>query len=312
MEKLEKRKSEYKGYGLWYYHMILDRLPGRLLLNNRQECIGVMNATAIAQYVFHVSIIQLDWMHNHGHLVIWAEGGNACNCFYYLKRRLNAQLIKDGFPPLPDEWFFMLRRLDTLDDLVNAVSYSGRNAYDTRKDILPSGHLWSSNYMLFSDISELFEYRTVGEIGPRKMREILGSRVLLPAEYKVGKLGYILPESYVMKVGQGARTKAESLYRDSKDYAYRIFRDYDTYRRLATDLEEVWTPSGTDVDTILFNELNFNYGVKNVSGLNAARRCDLAVTLGSRYGLGPDQIAAHLGMSTSAVAKLLYAHTKKK
>jgi len=312
MTKLEKLRMQYRRYPLWYYHMILDRLEGRNLLNNRNECVNAMNATAIAQHRFQIGIVQMDWMRNHGHFIIWATGSGSCDFFFYLKARLNAQLIKDGYPPLPDDWYFLLRRLDTLEDLINAVSYSGRNAYDARKDILPSGTLWSSNYTLFSDVSELFEYKTVKELGPKKMRKILGSHVQLPREYKVCKMGYILPESYLMKAGKGQVTKAQSLYNDTKDYTFRMFKDFDTYKRLALDLNEVWSPSGGDIDTILFNELNFKQGVKRLSDLDAAQRCDLAVTLGTRYGIRTEQIASKLKLSPSAVAKLLYSSAKKK
>ena len=70
-----------------------------------------------------------------------------------------------------------------------------------------------------------------------------------------------------MKAGKGQVTKAQSLYKDTKDYTFRMFKDFDTYKRLALDLNEVWSPSGGDIDTILFNELNFKQGVKRLSDL---------------------------------------------
>ena len=198
-----------------------------------------------------------------------------------------------------------------LNELVNAVSYSARNSYDARRDILPGGYLWSSNYLMFSDVNEMIEYKTVGGIGTCGMIRLLGSKVKLPEDYKVCKLGFILPESYLLKTDDGVMTKACSLYKDSKDYTYRIFRDYDTYKRTASELGEAWSPSGSDVDSLIENILNVNYGVKDLRDLDAGKKCDLAVTLGIGYGLRAEEIAPRLHLSSSMVSKLLYSYSKK-
>ena len=311
MTKLETLRKEYKSWGRWYYHLVLDSLGERNLFNNRDEYVNGMNIVAIAQYQTGTDVIQFDWMRNHGHFVVRATGEQCCRFFEYSRYRLNARLIKDGYPPLPDDWFFKLIRLDTFYELVNAASYSARNSYDAMSNVLPGGYLWSSNYLMFSDIGELIEYKTVEETGTREMIRILGSNVKLPADYKVCKLGFILPESYLLRTEDGTMTKARSLYKDAKDYAYCLFRDYDTYRRVASDLGEAWSPTGGDVDPLISNLLEINYGVKNVKSLDADKRCDLAVTLGIRYGLKVDEIASRLDIAPSMVSKLLYSYKKK-
>lgn len=271
MTKLEKLRKEYKSWGRWYYHLVLDSLGERNLFNNRDEYVNGMNIVAIAQYQTGTDVIQFDWMRNHGHFVVRATGEQCCRFFDYSRYRLNAKLIKDGYPPLPDDWFFKLIRLDTLNELVNAVSYSARNSYDAMSNVLPGGYLWSSNYLIFSNISDMIDCKTVEQAGTREMIGILGSNVKLPADYKVCKLGFILPESYLLRTEDGSMTKARSLYKDSKDYAYHLFRDYDTYRRVASDLGEAWSPTGGDVDPIISNLLEINYGVKSVKSLDGDR-----------------------------------------
>lgn len=311
MTKLEKLRKEYQSYGRWYYHMILDSLGDRNLFNDKNEFIHGMNVVSIAQFLYNVGIIQFDLMRNHGHFIVQATGQQCCKMFDYFRYRFNDRLKKDGYPPLPHDWFFMLRRLETKTELVNAASYSARNSYEARKDILPGGYLWSSNYCMFSEIGELFEYRTVGEVGVRGMYRILGSQVKLPSSYKVSKWGYILPESYLIKSQDGKETKAESLYKDSKDYTYRIFRDYGTYRKVASDLRDTWIPSGNDLESLLQDLLNMKYGVKDARALGSDKICDLAVTLATRYGLSNDEIAYRLNLSPSMVSRLVYSYGKK-
>lgn len=310
MTKLEKQRKEYQSWGKWYYHLALDSLGERNLFNDRDEYINGMNVVAIGQFLHKVGVIQFDLMRNHGHFIVLASGKDCCRFFDYQRYRLNARLIKDGFPPMPDNWFFMLRPLETRAELVNAVSYSARNSYDARRDILPGGYLWSSNYLMFSDVKETIEYKTVGEVGTCGMIRLLGSKVKLPEAYKVCKLGFILPESYLLKTDDGAMMKARSLYKDSKDYAYRLFRDYETYRRVASDLGETWAPSGGDLDSLIDNILNINYGAQKLSDLDPGKKCDLAVVLGTKYGLAPEEVAARLNLSSSMVSRLIYSYNK--
>ncbi len=310
MTKLEKQRKEYQSWGKWYYHLALDSLGERNLFNDRDEYINGMNVVAVGQYLYKVGVIQFDLMRNHGHFIVVATGKDCCRFFDYQRYRLNARLIKDGFPPLPDNWFFMLRPLETRAELVNAVSYSARNSYDARRDILPGGYLWSSNYLMFSDVKETIEYKTVGEVGTCGMIRLLGSKVKLPETYKVCKLGFVLPESYLLKADDGTMTKACSLYKDSKDYAYRLFRDYETYRRVASDIGDVWTPEGNDVDSLVRELMNIKYGVDNILSLDWDKRCDLAVTLGTKYGLVPEEVAARLNLSSSMVSRLIYSYNK--
>ena len=311
MTKLEKLRKEYKSWGRWYYHLVFDSLGERNLFNDRDEYVNGMNVVALAQFLTEVGVIQFDWMRNHGHFILLATGLQCCRFFDYSRYRLNARLIKDGYPPLPDDWFFKLIRLETFNELVNAASYSARNSYDAMSGILPGGYLWSSNYLMFSNIGEIIDYKTVGTIGTRRMTRLLGSNVKFPESYKVCKLGYILPESYLLRTEDGTMTKARSLYKDSKDYAYRLFRDYDTYRRVASDIGEEWSPAKGDMGPLIRNLLDVNYGVKDIKTLDSEKRCDLAVTLGVRYGLKVEEIASRLSLSSSMVSKLIYSYSKK-
>ena len=311
MRTIERLRKEYSTYDKWYYHLTLDSLGERNLLNDKSQCINAMNIVAIAQYLYGIKVVQFDWMRNHGHFILYANGLQCLNFFDYSKPRINARLIKDGYPPIPNSWFMKLRRLDSYLDLLNAVTYSGRNSYDARDDILPSGYIWSSNYLLFSEISELLEYRTISSIGPAEARKLLGSRLELPPDYKICKLGYVLPESYLMRTPDGKMTKAQNLYKDSKDYTYKMFRDYNTYRKAAADAGETWIPTGSDIDSLIDSLLNYGYGVRNINGLNMDGRYDLAVKLSTRYGLEPEVIASKLKISSTSVSQMLYSYSKK-
>ncbi len=312
MRKIEKLRKEYQSYEKWYYHLTLDSLGERNLLNNRSQCVNAMNTLAIGQFLYNIGVVQFDWMRNHGHFILYATGFQCCQLFDFIRFRANAWLTKDGFPPLPKEWFMKLGRLGSLRELVNAVTYSARNSYDARNDILPGGYLWSSNYLIFCEINELFEYKTILGMGSSRVRQLLGSRVKLPSDYRICKLGYVLPESYLMMVSEEkGLTKAQSLYKDSKDYTYKLFRDYNTYAKVAADAGEKWILSGSDVDSLIDGLLNYGFGVNSVNDLSIDKKCDLATRLAYYYGLSPQEVALRLNMSRSTVSQLLYSYAKK-
>ena len=108
MRKIEKLRKEYQSYDKWYYHLTLDSLGKRNLLNNRSQCVNAMNTLAIGQFLYNIGVVQFDWMRNHGHFILYAAGSQCCQLFDYIRFRANAWLTRDGFPPLPKEWFMKL------------------------------------------------------------------------------------------------------------------------------------------------------------------------------------------------------------
>ena len=114
-----------------------------------------------------------------------------------------------------------------------------------------------------------------------------------------------------MRTPDGKMTKAQNLYKDSKDYTYKMFRDYNTYRKAAADAGETWIPTGSDIDSLIDSLLNYGYGVRNINGLNMDGRYDLAVKLSTRYGLEPEVIASKLKISSTSVSQMLYSYSKK-
>ena len=81
MTKLEKLRKEYKSWGRWYYHLVLDSLGDRNLFNDRDEYVNGMNVVAIGQFINRIGVIQFDWMRNHGHFVLLATGLECCRFF---------------------------------------------------------------------------------------------------------------------------------------------------------------------------------------------------------------------------------------
>ena len=81
MTKLEKLRNEYKSWGRWYYHLVLDSLEGRNLFYDREEYVNGMNIVALAQFLTKIGVIQFDWMRNHGHFIVLATGLQCCHFF---------------------------------------------------------------------------------------------------------------------------------------------------------------------------------------------------------------------------------------
>ena len=97
MRKIEKLRKEYQSYDKWYYHLTLDSLGKRNLLNNRSQCVNAMNTLAIGQYLYNIGVVQFDWMRNHGHFILYAAGSQCCQLFLDF-----SMLVIPFFPFLPN------------------------------------------------------------------------------------------------------------------------------------------------------------------------------------------------------------------
>ena len=269
-----KKWNEYRSWPAGFYHMIIDSFEKGQLFNNDAEFAAGMNTVALGQYIHKIKILIFELMSNHAHFMVWSSGSDAVDFFIYQKKRINARLIKDGFPPLPDDLGFMLVPIDPSDpfQLQNGIIYIARNPHKADSMITPSGYLWGSSYLLFSNIGKIIQKKQVIDYSVDFMRNVLCSKTRLPDNYFFNdNLGIILPESYVLN------QKTERI------------------------LKSAWNYCNSLVKNICKNK----YNVKSYLELSIDDRCRLGVRLFKDYHIDVKRICRKIGIEHSIMAELI-------
>ncbi len=259
MNRVERFKkwAEYRTWPMGYYHLVVESFEKGQMFNNDLQFAAGMNTVALAQFVYEVVILVFDLMVNHAHFLVRCTGAAAVDFFISFKRRVNSELVADGYPPLPDDLGFKLLPIDVNDPyhLKDVAVYIPRNPYKASSRITPSGYIWSSNYLIFSDIIKLIQKKPLKEFSASKSRKILKSKTVLPGDYLFNEnLGIILPESYV------ATDEVEKIIGSSWNYCDRIVRNMDAYVRIAEKISDRIFINDNELGTIIYSICKNKYG----------------------------------------------------
>lgn len=285
-----------------YYHLVVESFEKGQMFNNDLQFAAGMNTVALAQFVYEVVILVFDLMVNHAHFLVRCTGAAAVDFFISFKKRVNSELVADGYPPLPDDLGFKLLPIDVNDPyhLKDVAVYIPRNPYKASSRITPSGYIWSSNYLIFSDIIKLIQKMPLKEFSASKLRKTLKSKTVLPGDYLFNEnLGIILPESYV------ATDEVEKIIGSSWNYCDRIVRNMDAYVRIAEKISDRIFINDNELGTIIYSICKNKYGVKSYLELGLSDRCSLAVRLAKDYHIEPKRICRKLSIERSVLEDLL-------
>ena len=285
-----------------YYHLVVESFEKGQLFNDDFQFAAGMNTVALAQFVYEVVILVFDLMVNHAHFLVRCTGAAAVDFFISFKKRVNSVLVADGYPPLPDDLSFKLLPIDVNDPyhLKDVAVYIPRNPYKANGRITPSGYIWSSNYLIFSDIIKLIQKRPLKDYHVSRMRKVLRSKTVLPDDYLFNEnLGIILPESYV------ATDEVERIIGSSWNYCDRIVRNMDAYVRIAEKISDRIFINDNELGSIIYSICKNKYGVKSYLELSLSDRCSLAVRLARDYHIEPKRICRKLSIERSVLEDLL-------
>lgn len=290
---------EYRRWPKWYYHMVFDSLETGELFNDEGEYANGMNIIAIGQYIHRISILTFNLMVNHGHFLASATGNDLVNFFIYVKKRLNAKRIEDGHQPLPANYGFKLIRIKDERQLADTMIYIAKNPFKACSNLTASGYIWGSGNLIFSEISRLFEKVSISDLPDKFRRERFRTRVKLPDDYFYNKtLGFILPESYVVK------GKVEKVLKSSWNYNFRLIRDIEAYVNIAEGLGDSACLSDEEVNMIIKKIVKDDYKADSVLDLGVDDRCRLAIALKKKYRLDTKRISRKVHLEYNLLTKL--------
>lgn len=291
--------AEYRTWPVWYYHMTFDSLEKGQMFNNDDEYANGMNSIAIGQYIHALSIISFVLMVNHCHILLYGPGDGIVRFFRFVTRRINKSLRAHGFPPVPRNYGFKLVRIEDKKQLADTIVYIARNPLKARPDITSGGYLWGSSYLIFSEISKLFEKTELGNMSEREIKKILGTHIIPPKHYLVNRsMGFILPESYVKT------EKSEQTLHDSWKFSSSLIRNIDAYIKIAEGIGETVSITDGELDEIIFQNIKKHFNSNSINDLSIDNRCKLAVILKKGYRVDKKRLARKLRIDLKVLEEL--------
>ena len=298
MTRKEKERELYRGLKHAYYHLSSDGLKqGRLFNTTAQYAFG-MTLIGLISLRFGLVIYSFSLMPNHLHVLLSGTGAACTDAFDYLKRKITARLVQDGYPPLPDDYWFKLTHIETPEQMKTNFVYIDRNAYELQYCI-PSGHIWSSCYLYYSKISDLLLSSPADSLSKRQLEQWTGSRISIPKTWQFHPVYGLLPGSFIEK------TLFYKLFPTPKEYLTRLVKDYEAFIKLADTLGETFIYSKEETEDLLqklVSELYPGRWLKQLTGNEKARLVQIMV---NQYKIPPADTAQSLNMPERLVSQIL-------
>lgn len=299
MIKIRSLYEECRRLPQWYYHLTFDSLEKGQLFYDDEDYAQGMNGIAIGQHLYNISIIAFNLMVNHCHILASGTGENMVKFFSFMKRRMNDRLRTGGHPELEENYGFKLVRVEDERQLRDTIIYIARNPLKACPDIAPGGYPWGSTNLIFSKMNSVFSWVELKDLSKREREKFLKTQAPLPDDYHYNqKMGFILPESYVLT------WKAEQVLGNSWNYAYDIVRKIDAYVRIAEGVGELVILTDNELDEVIRQNVKKMFSVDSVSELGADDRCRLAVMLRNKYKVATKRIARKLRIDVATLKKL--------
>ncbi len=298
MNRRRKERADCRSLKKGYYHLSTDgRWEGSLFYTKEQYAYG-MCLIGILTLLFDIRIYSFTLMSNHVHIILSGTGSACLDAFDYLRRKISARLVKDGYPPLPEDYWFKLVPVDDPEQMKRDFIYVDRNPYE-KHICVPGGYPWGTGYLHYSFVGDMLIGDRAGTLSGRELERRTGTRMSFPEHWQFHPQYGLLPASFI---DNSLFTK---LFRVPKEYLTNLVKDYESAVQVARSLDESPEYSEEETRDIVETLLQKYYANSSLSKLSPDKKGRLAVILKKEYDM-PESIIAHsLGFSEHLVFQFL-------
>lgn len=293
-----KERERYQTWEKGNYHFITDGWKEGMLFHTLGQYAYGMVLIGLLTLKFGIRIFSFSIMSNHLHIVLEGTGRACVEAFNYLRQKITRRLVQDGYPPVPDDYWFKLVPIESDQQLRKEIIYVDRNAFEWQICI-PSGYPWGSAYLQYSRIGKMIAGTRAGDMSKRKLEELTGSRIPIPPHWEFHPTYGLLPSSFV------DYSAFYRLFPSAKDYQSRLVKDYESYVAVAKALDEVPVFSDEEAGDILRNILRDLYEGRRLKELGNNEKGQIVGILAKTYLMPVSQIAQILFMSERLVQQFL-------
>ena len=299
-KRRRKERDEYRSWPKGYYHLSTDGWKeGRLFHNVGQYAYGMI-VLGLLTLLFDVKIYACSLMPNHVHIIVSGTGGDILKAFDYMRRQISSRLVKDRYPPLPEDYWFKLVPIDDEEQMRNNFIYVDRNPHE-KQICVPAGYPWGSNSLHFTLYGTLMKGRRADTFSKRELMKLACTEKPIPPDWEFHPELGLLPKCFV------DNRLFHKLFKNPKEYESRLVKDYEAFVQVARTLNETPDYSAEDYAVIVNQLLQAEYKGRRLYQLSPDEKGKMVVSLANRYGMSAEQIALALKMSLHLVQQFLRA-----
>ena len=300
MKTILKERKEYQSWGKSYYHLSSDGWQeGKLFYKKEQSAFGMI-LMGLLTLRFEMAIYDFCLMENHVHILLSGTGAECCRAFDYFRKKLTARLVKDGFPPLPQNYGFKLTPIKDEEQMRVNYLYIDRNPFE-KGLCIPGGYPWGAAYLHCSQMGKYLHGTPAAKIKKHRLELMAGTRTAFPPEWEFHPELGLLPSSFV------DNTLFNRLFPSPKDYQTRLVKDYEAFAKLGRCMDDPLTLSDSEVREIAGQMTVRLFPGKQLSSLPNIEKGRLCVQLEDKFKLTTAQIAKALSISEYLVKQFLHS-----
>ena len=300
MPRRRKEREEYRRWKKGYYHMSTDGWEDGLLFPTTSHYAYGTIVLGLITLLFDVKIHSFSLMPNHVHLILSGTGAACLDTFDYLRQKLSARLVKDGYPPVPEDYWFKLVPVEDEQQMKKVFIYVDRNAYEKQVSV-PCGYPWSAGPLHHSFMGMVLQGQRADTFSKRQLIEITGTVKPIPSHWELHPQFGLLPRSFV------DNRLFLRLFKSPKEYESRLVKDYEAFVQIAQSLGETLDYSEEDYAIIVHQLLLGQFSGRGLRELTNEEKGNLVVMLMKRYAMSAEQISQALNMSVHLVRQFLRA-----
>lgn len=295
-KKKEREALRSLSYG--DYHFCTDGWKeGKLFHNPGQFAFGMI-LLGLISFRYYLRIHAFAMMPNHIHIILSGTGDTCLKAFDFLRRKILARLKRDGFPPLPETYWFKLVPIENDEQMRSEIIYVLRNALE-KGFAAVGGYLWSSGWLYHSDFCTMLHAEPLMKLTKRHLYSWMGGRDRIPEDWRFHPYLGLLPDAFV------DTSLVLRLFPDAKDLQTALVKDYETLYQVAGRLNEIITFNKAELGSIVAQTLQKRFDGRGLRLLSEVEKAKLAVILYREFGLNSYQISTSIFIKERAVRQLL-------
>lgn len=279
-----------------YFHVCTDGRALSWMFKDESDFIAGVNRIGICYLRTDTKVVSYVLMDNHVHFVLYGTMPE-CKEFITLYKQLIGTWIhvKYGLNEYLRQLPTNILLLDTEEKLLNAIAYIDRNPIVAGYRYLPTEYPWGSARYVFKESREKEDVKPLSAMTLRAQRALLGTRVVLPGEWRIDGKGMLCPDSFL------DASVIESYFKTPARYSYFIAKKLEGL--VEHDIESSQKTFIPDIELrkIVRKIILQDYGKDRVTDLDIHARLSVARKLRYHYASTLKQISRMVHLDRSAL-----------
>ena len=295
--KEERCKTAFEK-GAPYYHLCTPE-NHQVLFHLREDYRQCMSTIGLCIKLFpDISILTFQIMTNHIHLVLSGNKERIEGFFTELMKVLKKYYSKTGRQSYIEGMNPKIIPINDLENLRNVIAYVNRNGYVVLNSETPFSYEWGANRYYFGREAKQRYIQCRKSVKFRFKRIIASSRKFDDIK------GLYMLDDYICPASFCGIEEGEAMFRDAHNYFFKISKNIEIYRDIASLIGEQLYYSDDDLFSVICKISAERYKVNSPSQLSKNDKLELAKRMHYDYNAGNKQIARMLKIDLSILSSM--------